>query len=273
MSINAGKSVLVIFISLALILSGCGKPSGDPAETLKVYEEHILNGRYDSAYGLMTKKSQEKIPKDKFITWRQLYNFENGKVKSYSIEKTGEGVDKEIDGVKYKDFAQLKLVEIYTPYTNNRETPTSYEIFVVNDDGNWRIHRTIEIDQRLAGNYASLGWMYLYGQGKEKNLNEAITAYKKAINLYSDDSDFYYFLSIAYEMKGDINQSFDLIQKGLTKIKNDNPKQHSKLLTRLGNLYANRYDFGSAISTYNKALKLDPDNEYAKSNLSRIVYR
>ena len=256
-------------------MTGCGKPSGDPVDTLKAYEDHILNGRYDSAYGLMTKSNQEKITKEKFVLWRQLYNFETGKVKSYSIEKVGEGVDKDIDGVKYKNYVQLNLVEIYSSYyLDNRESPSPYEMYVVNEDGKWKVHRSIDFNERLTANYSNLARMYLDGKGKEKNYNRAAGIAKEGLKIDKDNFDLNLVLSLAYIAQEDIPQAFQVLQRMAGNFSATiSPSSQSAVLNNLGYCYSRQGNIGEAISMYQKSLKINPESEYAKNALRRYGYR
>ena len=111
---------------------------------------------------------------------------------------------------------------------------------------------------------------------KEKNYTQAISEYKKIVNILPDFFDVYYQMALCYEKKGflreacksyekaiDLQPNYEVAKNRLDflrqveKIKN-NPNEGKEYLL-LGDICLRNYDFTKAINFFKKTLKLNPD--------------
>jgi tetratricopeptide (TPR) repeat protein len=127
---------------------------------------------------------------------------------------------------------------------------------------------------------------------EQEDIDKAIKMYENAIDSDYKDSEAYTCLAIAYAKKNEDGKALSYIEDALKyNPKNDNAwnakgviylgsrtetakfcfekalsinPQSPKYLTNIGNCYAYQGDFKNAYNYYNKALKIDPENEYTK---------
>ncbi len=112
----------------------------------------------------------------------------------------------------------------------------------------------IAMDTRNAHVWNELGNVYLNSGACE----DAIDAYRKAIELDRQFAWPYSNLALAYVQKGLFTEAIVLYQRGIELFAED--KDKAITWNRLGNVYRRLNDYSRAISSYHNADELDPDN-------------
>jgi tetratricopeptide (TPR) repeat protein len=110
--------------------------------------------------------------------------------------------------------------------------------------------------------YRNLGKYYL---STRRDTAQAETIYKKAISLDASDADNYYLLARLYETRGNKDKAISTLAGATDKI-GDN----KNLYNEMGNIYFEAFQFDSAISYYDMALKIDPTLGYVYFNLGKL---
>lgn len=258
---------LLILIFCSFLLIGC-KPKGDPAAVINSYYQNIKDGKYESAYNLLSEKSMSYVNLKDFLTWQTL-SIEAYKLKNIDIQKVKEYKNKVIDGVKYKNVIEFNSIEKVQDFYKDREETGSYTRYVVNENGVWRIYRGLENGKtRVANLYNIVAWMYLDGKGKEKNLNEAATTFNKGLEYDNNVYDLYYGLGVTYLSLGRFDDSINASDKYLSLEKENSGKSSAYNVKGLDYMYKGINN--KAKEMFNKSIELDPNNEYAKSNLASL---
>jgi tetratricopeptide (TPR) repeat protein len=111
--------------------------------------------------------------------------------------------------------------------------------------------------------------IYLYRANaarSDKNFPLAISVYQKAIELFPDWPNAYYELAWAYQMMGETEKALDSIDISLDL--NTDPSFWYYL--RAGAIYEWAGKKQKAFWAYEQALKINPDNQSAKSGIERI---
>jgi tetratricopeptide (TPR) repeat protein len=99
------------------------------------------------------------------------------------------------------------------------------------------------------------------------DVDMAITEYKKALAITPSYLVSQFNLGVAYANKKDCDRALEIFEK----IKKENPGYNSSLLHYgFGLVYQNKWIIDKAIDEYEMALKIDPDNLYAKQMLEAI---
>ncbi|KNF10101.1 tetratricopeptide repeat/Sel1 repeat [Gottschalkia purinilytica] len=146
------------------------------------------------------------------------------------------------------------------------------EEYVVTEDKEWKVYRLKEsfnIDEKIASLYDILGWMYLEGKGVDKNSNEAISMFNNSVKFDSKDSDYHYDLGYALSEVGRYDESLASLNKCL-ELSKDDKKSQSSAHNVIGVVYLSNDNIEKAKEHFQKALELNSNNEYAKTNLSAL---
>jgi len=96
----------------------------------------------------------------------------------------------------------------------------------------------------------------------KKDVNEAIACYRKAVNLLPDFAEAYYNLANALQAQGDSNQAIYNLRKAIS-FKPDYADAHNNL----GILLSKQGRFDDAITHFQKAARLKSDNAQIHANL------
>lgn len=109
--------------------------------------------------------------------------------------------------------------------------------------------------------YYGLGNCY----GELKNIDQAISNFKKALEIKPQANDAHFALSVIYLSKMDLNQSMSYINSAITY----NPKKAIYYNTR-GMIYELQGNKNEAKNDYKQSLKLNPNYREAQQNLARV---
>ena len=118
------------------------------------------------------------------------------------------------------------------------------------------IAKHINNNQQLSSGYFNLGYLY-YDLGGKDNLQKAITAYQKAIEIKSDFHEAYYNMGNAYndlDGKDNLQKAITAYQKAI-EIKPDDHEAYYNM----GIAYAKLGQYDKSINAYEWAIKINPE--------------
>ncbi len=261
-----GRVVLVV-ASMLIVLSGC-RPQGEPAEVIEAYYTDILQGDYVAAFEKLTELNQKSFGQEEFVLLQRLYA-ETTPLKEFKVEKKREVKDLNFNGTNYKYGVVFKVVETTEDYYNGKKESFTYERTVVADNGHWKVLRDeSSLKSAIARAYDMLGWMYLEGKGKTRDVNQGAMMFNKAIEMDEQYAPAYYSLAVAYITVGRYDEAIEKAETYLSKAQD--PSEQSMAYNVLGLGYSSKGDYVKARDAYKKALELDPKNEYARTNLTAV---
>lgn len=113
---------------------------------------------------------------------------------------------------------------------------------------------TVEMNSKNAHAWNELGNVY-FNAG---SYDDAIAAYRKAIELDTQFAWPYTNLALSYVQKGQLSNAISLYQRGIELLSNE--KDKAVAWNRLGNVYRRMNDYENAITAYQHADDLDPGN-------------
>lgn len=257
-------SALIIF---SFIFIGC-VPKEDPSIIINSYYDNVKNSSYEAIFNTLSAASQKQCSKDDFINWQTTQN-EVTKLKDVKITKKNENKNMELDGTTYKNVVEFEITETLHYNYDDKDDNLTYSRYVVNDNGEWKVYRdNADVKERLLSAMNSLASMYQDGKGKDKNLNEAATILNDAIQKDSEYQWTYYNLGRVYLELGRLDESLNMVNTFLNKDIDDQSK--SDAYNVLGVIYENKFDYAQSKENYQKAIELNPNNQYARTNLERV---
>lgn len=263
------KVSLILGFTFIILLSfiGCA-PKGDPSQVLNSYYQNIKDGDIEGAYDKLSEASKKNFSKEDFIKWqdvqKQIYVLKESKV-----DKANEFKEKELDGIKFKNVVEFSVVEKTHNVYENKEDTLSYERYVVNDNGSWKIYRGEENGKEIVAEALNiLACLYIDGKGnKPKDLNQAAIILNEALKYSKDNVGVNYALARTYGELKRFDEAIEPANKYIEKSSDNNQKSDGYNL--LGVIYESKNNFNKSIECYNKAIQLNPNNQYAKTNLER----
>ncbi len=101
---------------------------------------------------------------------------------------------------------------------------------------------------------------------KENNVDEAISLYQHAINLYPSNAQAYYNLGIALNMRGKKQEATEAFEKAIA----HNPF-YTKALVQLGKIFQEKQQLDVSIEYYTRALKNEPDLIETRLGIARVL--
>ena len=130
------------------------------------------------------------------------------------------------------------------------------EVEVTNSEVNMEVNTdlTVEIDTKNAHVWNELGNVY-FNAG---SYDDAITAYRKAIELDKQFAWSYTNLALSYVQKERLADAILLYQRGIELFSDE--KDKAIAWNWLGNVYRRMNDYENAIAAYQRADELDPGN-------------
>lgn len=265
------KRVTLILSFTALmcifLFTGCA-PKGDPSQVLNEYYQNIKDGNIEGAYDKLSEASKKNFVKEDFVKWQSIMK-ETSTLKEAKVEKSSEYKDKELDGIKFKNVVECNITEKTQNLYDNKEETNNYKRNVVNDNGTWKVYRGKENGKEIvARETIPLACMYMEGKGKSRDLNKAATILNESLKYNQDYNNTYYELGRVYTLLGRYDEAIDVANKFLLKAKENKGKSNGYNV--LGVAYESKHQFDKAKENYNEAIKLNPDNQYAKTNLERV---
>ncbi|MFV3014099.1 tetratricopeptide repeat protein [Clostridium botulinum] len=257
-----------ILIFTTLLFVGCA-PKGDPEEVLNNYYQNVKDGNVEGAYETLSEQTKKNFTKEDFSKWLDIKK-ETTTLKETKLEKDNEYKDKELDGIKFKNVVEFKVTEKINNLYDNKDKSLNYKRSVVNDNGNWKVYRGKENGKQLvADSLRELGWLYIEGKGsKTKDLNQAATILNEALKYDKELPGIYYGLAYVYSDLGRYDEAMKQAKLFIEKTKDNKEKSDGYNVLGIIYQYKNQYDEGK--KCFDESLKLNPDNQYAKTNLENL---
>ena len=100
---------------------------------------------------------------------------------------------------------------------------------------------------------------------EERNLDEAINSYTKALSLNPDSADLHYRLGLAYGHKGQLDDAILAFKQAISIEPN-----HIKARNNLGLAYERKVMLDQALSEYRQAIRINPDDAQSHYNIARV---
>jgi tetratricopeptide (TPR) repeat protein len=124
-------------------------------------------------------------------------------------------------------------------------------------------HKVVELD---SGKYVI--WQQLILLDSELNDNSALLSdSKKTMDLFPEQAEPYFFYGIAQQRMKNYKEAIKALTSGVGFVYNDNTLL-LKFLSALGDCYYKNENFDLSFESYEKALKIDPNNAYVLNNYS-----
>ncbi|TEB10599.1 lipoprotein NlpI [Pelotomaculum sp. FP] len=253
---------LLITAIACVILVSCssGSPKGDSKKAMEAYYQYIVDGNFESAYEKLAEEVKNNVSKEDFILLNSLRR-ECYPLKGFKVEK--------IDNTStVKDSVEFNVVQTINNARENKETNETYKRKVVASNNEWKVYQEIDLKQEIPDLYNYIGWMYLEGKGKDKNLNEAASTFNQAIKYNPDYARPYYGLAVVYQQQGRYDESINNANNFMDKTKSDQEKSAAYNVLGLG--YWEKGQLKDAKDSFLRALEFDNSNEYAKNNLANL---
>jgi tetratricopeptide (TPR) repeat protein len=267
---KAYKLITTLFIIALLVsLTACSsQPKGDPQKIITQYLENIKNNDAVDSYALLSSYNKKNCTEEDFTRHYDLTN-EILKIKDFKTVRKQTFTDTKLDDISFKNSIEFSVVKGYLDYATDKEKSETSYLYVVNDSGEWKIYESqLDIKNLIANDYNNIGWMYEQGKGKDKDVNQAIIQYNEALSEDSSLYSVYYNLAVAYL---DLEQYNEVVENAQLFIdKADDPSDKSDGYNLLGTGNKDLEDYDTAREDYNEALNLDPNNQYAKTNLDSL---
>lgn len=260
-------SIIIGILIISIAFVGCA-PKGDPSQVLNDYYDDIKNSDAESAYNTLCEVSKKDFDKGDFIKWINTEN-EVYSLKSAKVTKLDEYKNKEIGGRTYKNAVQFNVTETSHDNYQNKNTNITYKRYVVNDNGQWKVYKEHQdLKEDLAKAMNSLAWMYIDGKGKNRDFNQAASILNEAVKVSPEYTGIYYSLGYVYGALQRYDESIEAVNKYLGNT--DDNEEKSDGYNVLGLDYQNKKDYANAKKNFEQAIKLDPNNQYAKTNLQQL---
>ncbi|MCC0651723.1 tetratricopeptide repeat protein [Clostridioides sp. ES-S-0001-03] len=266
------KKITTILASSLIIISmvGCA-PKESATEVTKKYLDSVKSKDYETAYNLLSKDSKKDVTLEDYKEYQEVYD-KCQIVKSYKL-----GEEKRVDKYKYAGKNYSKLIKIKETATlqstddNKEDTSNSDRYFIV-EDNKYKLLWHDDFKENFSSNYVDVAWMEI-DKKENKDLNRAAIDIKKAIEIDSKNSRAYYALAYVYVDLKRYDEALNAADKCLEYLDKDDEyykSSSSDIYNLKGVIYMDKEDFSKAKEYYNKALELNSDNEYAKTNLNYI---
>lgn len=262
------KKVLITLFSILLVvvISACDKPKGDPKLVLEKYYQNIIDGNFEGAYALLSEDTKKRFPKDDFMEL-QILNREEFTLKSVKVEFLEELADKKAKDNKY--VAAYSVTESLTDLFEKKETTQNYNRAVVSEGDVWKVHREEDAVSYILNVTLSIANAYIFGKGKEPDFIKGITYAKKGLSYESSNAPLLYTLSLAYILTQRYDEALAELDALLGMSGYDDLYRSDILNAKASALQdVGRYD--EAIQSFEEAIKLNANNEHAKTNLNRL---
>lgn len=255
------KKHLVFFILIfILLLSGC-IPKGNPKEAIDTYNKSVIDADFAKAYELLSGQNQEEVSKEEYEQLQKLNNeitkcihLDAKKAKEYSNQ------------FGYKYVTEYDVTEKWYSYSEDKEYTSTYKRYVVNDGGDWKVFNEGNYKTSLASAFIELGWMYLDGRGKAKNLVDARKNLENGLAINPDYDYGHYLLSKLYNQENQFDNAISHAEKALDITQEDDIK--TKAYYEIGMAYQGKGNPTKAKEAFQKAVDIDPLNEEAKIKIS-----
>lgn len=254
---------------MSLILSACNSlPEGDPKEIIESYYDNIHSQDYESAYEMLSKQNKELVDFEKFVLWQSLLR-ESDKESEENYEFDDIKENQEIDGTNYEYSIRTTVKSKVMDINSDQPENISEDHYLVSEDGEWKVLRLKEyflIDLKISNIYQTLAYYQSKDENENKDLLKAIEYTNKALEYDPNNMNSYYTKSLCLLDLNRNEESLDVIIKAL-QLDFDNNILESDFYNLKGINQENLGQIEEAKKSYNEAIKLNPNNQYAINNL------
>ncbi|KOR24201.1 hypothetical protein [Clostridium sp. L74] len=183
---NKISLLFVLILSFALIaLVGCA-PKGNPEETLNTYYDSIKNNNIEKAYDTFCEQSKKDFKKEDFTKWRNAEK-EIYKLKDIKAEKVKE-FKGSLEDIEFKNIVEFNVTEKGEEINDdneNKEQKLEPKMYVVNDNGEWKIY----FGKKRGNQLASLSLTELARRNLTKDVDKANILLEEATRLDPNNKD------------------------------------------------------------------------------------
>lgn len=266
-------NVVLVFLMVPIFVVGCSdKPKGDPQEILKKY----IEANREIAYELLTDKLKSEVTKEDFVLKGKLLDqirVKDSKPPNISFIKE---IGEKYFGLKnYKHLNEYSVTYYFVDSKDNKEQKIVVNYYVLSENGIWKVQWDDligSVKDDIENLLVEIAHRYLYGEGKEKNILKAIEYSKWAINYYKEAG---YNSVPAYQVLSNCYLESERYDEALTTINrafeySETLRSKSATLDNMACIYIRKNNLLEAQKVLNDAIRLDPDNEYAKDRLFKL---
>lgn len=269
---------VIVLCSIIIIIVGCGaestkEPDNNPQVVLEEYYQCIMDGNYNRAYDNLANINRDSYAKDEFEVLYDTIN-EIAQLRSFRVSERERFKNEKVGFVTYEEAIKFDVVQTIFIFKEDKESTSTTDGWVVKEDGQWRVYREKDgnIDEEISNILHELAFMYLNGQGKRLDYREAATTFRAALK-YNQNNPFAHFgLGISLFELTNYEEALNSFQIALIlfgDLGNDEFRSHS--LTWIGSYYEYKGNMIEARKSYEEALDIFPDNQWAIDGLKRVV--
>ncbi|NHL37866.1 hypothetical protein FDE95_14910 [Clostridium botulinum] len=184
--VNKVSFLFVLILSFTLItLVGCA-PKEDPQEVLNTYYQSIKDNNIEKAYDTLCEQSKKDFKKEDFTKWRNAEK-EIYKLKDIKAEKVKE-FKGSLEDIEFKNIVEFNVTEKGEEINDdneNKEQKLEPKIYVVNDNGEWKIY----FGKKRGNQLASLSLTELARRNLTKDVDKANILLEEATRLDPNNED------------------------------------------------------------------------------------
>lgn len=257
-------SVILIFV---IGLAGCSSKNAS-LELVNKYYDNIKNNNFDESYAYLSNASTNIWTKEDYEEWESMQS-ESFTLKDVKIEKTNEYINKDLDDIKYLDVVEYNITESYYDNFREKDANSTFAIYAVNENNQWKIYMGKEDSkEQISKSKCTLASMYFTGRGENKDIDKAQEILNQSIEENPDYRDSYYVLGCMYIYLGKYDESISIGEQNIDKTKTKEEK--SDLYYMMGWAYEGKKDGIKAKNYYTQSLEANPNNENAKTSLTKL---
>ena len=264
------KISLVIF--MVLLLVGCNGVSNEEAEMLvsKFYDNYI-DGNYTGNYELFSDYNKNQITLNEYTDYN--YNLDlTTKLISFRIVSSEEIKNYTLSELNLDSVVQVIVSVRRENYSDGKMDTYETTKVVYKDGKELKILEPRDLQFLYSSSVSSVGYMYLNGEGGEKDLQKAVLAFKKSLSIDDTLLKSHYGLAITYYEKEQYEKTLDQIDIAIELFADDEYITYKSGFYNLKGLsHGNLNEFNEAINAFETAIELDSDDVYAEDNLNKLL--
>ncbi|CCL33267.1 tetratricopeptide repeat protein [Clostridioides difficile] len=266
------KKITAILVSFLIMISmvGCA-PKESATEVAKKYLDSIEIKDYEVAYNLLSKDSKESVSLEKFEEYQDTL-FKLQTLKDYKLGEENKVEKYKYSNKEYTDLVKIKETDTIKYITENKEDTANFDRYFIIEDNEYKLLWHKDFKRALSSNYVKIARSETK-KDEDKDYNKAAIDIKKAIEIDDKNPLAYYTQSYIYIELQRYDEALKSIDKSLEYLDKNNEAYKidaSDAYNLRGVIFMSKSEFNKARESYNKALELNPDNEYAKTNLNDI---
>ncbi|WP_131066080.1 tetratricopeptide repeat protein, partial [Clostridioides difficile] len=226
---------------------------------------------YEVAYNLLSKDSKENVSLEKFEEYQDTL-FKLQTLKDYKLGEENKVEKYKYSNKEYTNLVKIKETDTIKYITENKEDTANFDRYFIIEDNEYKLLWHKDFKRALSSNYVKIARSETE-KDEDKDYNKAAIDIKKAIEIDDKNPLAYYTQSYIYIELQRYDEALKSIDKYLEYLDKNNEAYKidaSDAYNLRGVIFMSKSEFNKARESYNKALELNPDNEYAKTNLNDI---